>query len=82
MKGFYEFGPFRIEPAKRLLLRGEQPVTVSNKAFDLLLALIEARDRVLGKDELLEKVWPDTIVEENNLTVAMSGLRKALGDDG
>ena len=80
METSYEFGPFRVEPARRLLLQGEQPVPVSNKAFDLLLALIESRDRVLGKDELLEKVWPDTIVEENNLTVAMSGLRKALGE--
>jgi DNA-binding winged helix-turn-helix (wHTH) protein/TolB-like protein/Flp pilus assembly protein TadD len=82
MKGFYEFGPFRIEPVKRLLLRDQQLVSVSNRAFDLLLALIEARDRVLSKDELLKKVWPDTIVEENNLTVAMSGLRKALGEGG
>src|ERR1700722_1954678 len=82
MKGFYEFGPFRMEPVKRLLLRDQQPVSVSNRAFDLLLALLEARDRVVSKDELLKKVWPDTIVEENNLTVAMSGLRKALGEGG
>jgi DNA-binding winged helix-turn-helix (wHTH) protein/TolB-like protein/Tfp pilus assembly protein PilF len=80
MNELYEFGEFQLEPAKRLLRRGQAPVPISNKAFDVLLALIEGRDRVLTKDELLEKVWPDTVVEENNLTVAMSGLRKALGE--
>jgi DNA-binding winged helix-turn-helix (wHTH) protein/TolB-like protein len=80
MNEIYKFGEFRVETVKRLLLRDEVPVPISNKAFDVLLVLIDGRDRVLTKDELMEKVWPDTVVEENNLTVAMSGLRKALGE--
>ena len=80
MNNLYEFGDFQLHPLQRLLLRDQTAVSISNKAFDLLLVLIEGRDRVLTKDELLEKVWPDTIVEENNLTVAMSALRKALGE--
>lgn len=80
MNDLYEFGEFKLEPAKRLLRRGPAAVPISNKAFDVLLTLIDGRERVVTKDELLEKVWPDTVVEENNLTVAMSGLRKALGE--
>jgi DNA-binding winged helix-turn-helix (wHTH) protein/TolB-like protein/tetratricopeptide (TPR) repeat protein len=80
MNNFCEFGQFRIDRERRLLLRQGEPVTLSNKAFDLLLALVENRDRVMDKDELLDTVWAGTIVEENNLTVAMSGLRKALGE--
>ena len=79
MSEYYKFGDFQIDAVKRQLLRNDTPIPVSGRAFDLLLVLIEARDRVATKDELLQKVWPDTIVEENNLTVAMSGLRKALG---
>jgi TolB-like protein/tetratricopeptide (TPR) repeat protein len=63
---------------RRLLARGV-PVALGARAFDLLLALIEHRDRVVGKDELLAKVWPGVVVEENNLTVQISSLRKALG---
>jgi DNA-binding winged helix-turn-helix (wHTH) protein/TolB-like protein/Tfp pilus assembly protein PilF len=80
MNEIYKFGQFRVELVKRLLLRDQAPVPISNKAFDILIVLIKGRDRVLTKDELMEKVWPDTVVEENNLTVAMSGLRKALGE--
>ena len=63
---------------RRLLARGE-PVALGARAFDLLLVLIEQRDRVVGKDELLARVWPGVVVEENNLTVQISTLRKALG---
>ena len=63
---------------RRLLARGV-PVALGGRAFDLLLALIEQRDRVVGKDELLAAVWPGVVVEENNLTVQISSLRKALG---
>jgi len=69
-----------MEPVKRLLLRDQDLVPISNKAFDVLVVLVEGRHRVLTKDELMAKVWPETVVEENNLTVAMSGLRKALGE--
>jgi TolB-like protein len=63
---------------RRLLVRGA-PVALGARAFDLLLALIEQRDRVVAKDELLARVWPGVVVEENNLTVQISSLRKALG---
>jgi DNA-binding winged helix-turn-helix (wHTH) protein/Tfp pilus assembly protein PilF len=78
--GLYEFGPFRVDPARRLLLRGDDPVAVTPKAFDTLVALLENSGRVVGKEELLATVWPDTFVEEVNLAVHVSALRKALGD--
>jgi DNA-binding winged helix-turn-helix (wHTH) protein/Tfp pilus assembly protein PilF len=79
-QGGYEFGDFRLDVAKRRLLRAGEPVPLIAKAFDLLLALIEHRDRVLEKDELLKLVWPETIVEESNLTQNVFVLRKALGE--
>ena len=77
---FYAFGPFRLDVVKRRLLHNDVPVTLPSKAFEMLLALIEQRGRVLDKEELLRRVWPDQIVEEANLTVNMSALRKALGE--
>lgn len=76
----YEFGPFRLDGARRLLLRAGEPVPLTPKAVEILLALVENSGRVVGKDEILQRIWPDTVVEENNLTVNMSALRKALGD--
>ena len=76
----YEFGPFRLNVNKRLLLKGDATVPLTSKAFDTLLALIEHGGEVLEKDSLLNRVWPDTIVEEKNLTIAISTLRKALGE--
>jgi DNA-binding winged helix-turn-helix (wHTH) protein/Tol biopolymer transport system component len=81
MSELYEFGSFHVDTIRRVLLRDGKPVPMSNKAFDLLLVLVRERQRVLDKEELLDKIWPDTTVEESNLTVAMSGLRKALGED-
>jgi len=81
MGELYEFDSFRVDAVRRVLLRDGKPVPMSNKAFDLLLILVRERERVLDKEELLDKIWPDTTVEESNLTVAMSGLRKALGED-
>lgn len=78
---FYEFGPFRLDAQKRLLLREGEIVPLKPKAFDTLLALVEGCGRVLEKDELMKRVWPDTAVEEGNLTFNISSLRKALGDD-
>jgi Tol biopolymer transport system component/DNA-binding winged helix-turn-helix (wHTH) protein len=66
---------------KRLLWRGGEIVSLKPKAFETLLALVEAKGEMLGKEELLKRVWPDTIVEEGNLTFNISSLRKALGDD-
>jgi TolB-like protein/DNA-binding winged helix-turn-helix (wHTH) protein/Flp pilus assembly protein TadD len=76
----YEFGPFRLDPLKRRLLRDGEPLRVTPKAFDLLLVLVEERGRTVAKDELLERVWAGTIVEENNLNQNITALRKTLGD--
>jgi len=72
---------FEVRPAERRLLAHGQPVSLGGRAFDLLLALIELRERVVAKDELLARVWPGAVVEENNLTVQISSLRKVLGPD-
>ena len=79
-KHFYEFGPFRADPLKRILLRDGALVPLKPKVFEMLLVLVEARGQVLEKDELLRRIWPDSIVEESNLNVYVSLLRKALGE--
>jgi Tol biopolymer transport system component/DNA-binding winged helix-turn-helix (wHTH) protein len=76
----YEFGPFSLDPDRRVVLRGGQVVPLTAKAFDILLVLIENRSRVVDKDELLKLIWPDTVVEERNVAVNISTLRKVLGD--
>ena len=83
-KAIFEFGSFRLNPSERLLLRGQAQVRLPPKAFDALVALVENRGRLLEKDELLRKVWPDTFVEESNLAQHISILRKVLrdGEDG
>ena len=78
---FYEFGPFRIDPVKRLLLRDGEVVPLTPKTFDTLRALVENNERVVEKDELMKEVWADTIVEEGGLTRNISVLRKALGEN-
>ncbi|MEW6213193.1 MAG: winged helix-turn-helix domain-containing protein [Acidobacteriota bacterium] len=77
---FYEFGPFRIDAAKRLLLREGEMVPLAPKAFDTLLVLVRHQGQVLEKDELMEMLWPDSDVEEANLPLNISALRKALGE--
>jgi predicted ATPase/DNA-binding winged helix-turn-helix (wHTH) protein len=76
-----EFGRFRALPRRRELLADNQPVEIGGRAFDLLLALIEAPGAVVSKQALVERVWPGRIVEENNLLIQMSVLRRALGAD-
>jgi DNA-binding winged helix-turn-helix (wHTH) protein/Flp pilus assembly protein TadD len=76
----YLFGPFRVERASFRLLRGDQPVALTPKAFDLLLILLDNPSRVLTRAELMQRLWPDRFVEEGNLTFTMSQLRKALRD--
>jgi DNA-binding winged helix-turn-helix (wHTH) protein/tetratricopeptide (TPR) repeat protein len=76
----YEFGPYRIDPVRNLLFRGSEPVPLTAKAFETLLVLIEHGDEVVSKDELMRKLWPDTIVEEANLAQHISMVRKALGE--
>src|SRR5262245_43467786 len=76
----YEFGAFRLDAQERLLLRDGAPISLTPKAFDLLFALVERHGRLVEKEELFQTVWPDTIVEESNLTYNISHIRKALGD--
>jgi TolB-like protein/DNA-binding winged helix-turn-helix (wHTH) protein len=76
----FEFGPFRLDADKRLLLRDGVPVALAPKTLETLLALVEHPDRVITKDELLQWIWGDTIVEEGGLTRNISILRKALGE--
>ena len=76
----YAFGPFVLDTRERRLLRDGEVVPLTLKAFDLLQLLVENQGHLLQKDELLRRVWADAIVEENNLTVTISALRKALGE--
>lgn len=76
----YLFGPFRLVPDRRALLAGGNELSIRSRAFDLLLALIERRERIVGKAELMELVWPGRVVEEGNLTVHVAVLRKLLGN--
>ena len=80
VKHLLEFGSFRIDLEQRLLLRDQQPVPISPKAFDLLLALTERGGQVVPKDDLMKILWPDTFVEESNLGQHVFQLRKALGE--
>ncbi|GAA0744589.1 hypothetical protein GCM10009107_10260 [Ideonella azotifigens] len=75
------FTRFEIRPAERLLLKDGQPAELGARAFDLLLALAERRERVVSKHELLELVWPGLVVEENNIAVQVNAVRKLLGPD-
>ena len=77
----YEFGPFRLNPGERLLLRQGRPVPLAPKAFDLLVLLTQSPGRLLEKQVIMEALWPDTFVEEANLAYNVSTLRKALEDD-
>ena len=76
----YEFGRFRLDPLRRLLTCGDEPLSLTSKVFDTLWALVRYRDRVLLKDELMKMIWPDSFVEEVNLAQNISALRKVLGE--
>ena len=77
----YEFGPFRLDPAERKLLRGNEIVVLTPKAFDTLHLLVRNSGHLLEKDELIKMLWPDTFVEEGSLSNNIFLLRKALGED-
>jgi DNA-binding winged helix-turn-helix (wHTH) protein len=64
-KNFYEFGSFRVDPEKLLLLRDNQPVALPPKAFETLLVLVRHSETVVLKDDLMKSIWPDTFVEES-----------------
>ncbi|HWN99209.1 MAG TPA: tetratricopeptide repeat protein [Blastocatellia bacterium] len=81
-EGAYRFDAFHLDPTRRLLLKEGQVVQLTPKAFDTLLALVRNCGRVMEKDELMQAVWPDTIVEETNLAHNVSALRKLLGQKG
>lgn len=79
MQTVYRFGNAQLRPDERLLLVEGKQTPIGPRAFDLLIALVERRDRIVPKSELLDRVWPGLVVEENNLEVHVSSLRKVLG---
>src|SRR3982750_3972029 len=76
----YDFGRFRLKTAERVLLREGEPVPLTPKVFDILVTLVEHGGPGVAKDDLMKRVWPNTFVEEGNLTQNISLLRKALGE--
>src|SRR5213078_611938 len=77
----YELGEFQLDTGKRLLLRLDgTPVPLTPRVFETLLYMVEHHDAVLDKERIMEAVWPDSIVEENNLAQAISKLRQVLGE--
>src|SRR4051812_2151729 len=74
------FGPFRLLAARRLLLEGDKPVRLGSRGFDILAALVERAGEVVGKAELIARAWPGTFVDESNLKIQVSALRRILGD--
>jgi Tol biopolymer transport system component/DNA-binding winged helix-turn-helix (wHTH) protein len=81
IKHFYRFGSFILDTDQRVLFREDKPVPLTPKVFDTLLILVEKKGRIVEKDELMNRLWPDTFVEETNLTFNIKQLRKLLGDD-
>src|SRR6202050_342750 len=81
MSNLYRFGQFVLDPARRTLRRVDSSVSLTPKAFDVLLFLVQNPNRLVTKEELLKSVWGDAFVEEGNLTQYISHLRKALGDN-
>src|SRR5215831_6994052 len=79
-KQVYGFGPFQLDPEKQTLLRDGEPIALAPKAFQLLLTLVRHGTETVSKDQLMKSVWPDTFVEETNLTRNVFALRKALGE--
>jgi len=76
----YSFAPFRLFPAQRTLLKGDAPVRLGSRALDILIHLVEHAGSVVGKDELMARVWPEVSVDEGSLRTHIGGLRRALGD--
>src|SRR5262249_28331241 len=75
------FGSFRLFAARQLLLEGDQPLRVGSRALEILKILVEHPGTLVTKDDLIARVWPDTVVEEGSLRVHMAALRRALGED-
>ncbi|MBA3515107.1 MAG: winged helix-turn-helix domain-containing protein, partial [Pyrinomonadaceae bacterium] len=79
-KSSYHFGPYRLDASQRVLLRDGKPVSLTLKAFDTLIALVQKQGHVVEKDDLMKQVWPDACVEDSNLTQNIFTLRKVLGE--
>src|SRR5580700_1849780 len=79
-EGFYEYGSFRLDPVEHRLTRNGIAVPLAPKAFELLLFLVQNQGRLLSKEQIMETLWPGSFVEEANLTVSISVLRKVLGE--
>jgi DNA-binding winged helix-turn-helix (wHTH) protein len=75
----YHFGPFQLDPIQRLLLRNGEVVALTPKALEILLLLVENRGKILDKELIIKRVWPDTTVEEGNLSVHITAIRRAMG---
>ncbi len=73
------FGPFRLLPSQRLVFEGDNPIRLGGRALDILIALVEHAGELVGKDDLVARIWPGTFVEEGNLKVHVAALRRALG---
>src|ERR1700730_17793784 len=82
IRNFYEFGPFRLDAQKHRLLREGEVVPLSPKAIDALMVLVQNPGKPLEREALMQAVWAESFVEDANLTVAISNLRKALGQNG
>src|SRR5262245_23080920 len=78
---YYEFGPYRLDVGQRVLTRTGEAISLTPKATDILTLLVANAGQLMGKDELLKQVWPDTFVEESNLTQNIFLLRRVLGDE-
>jgi len=76
----YEFGEFRVDASRRVLLKADQTISLTPRQFDTLLYLVENSDRMITKEELMKAIWADAFVEENNLNQSVSALRRALGE--
>src|SRR5262245_8754825 len=80
--GVFSFGDFELVPKRRLLLREGRPVRIGSRALDVLVALVENAGNVIAKNDLILRVWGNVVVEDTNLRVHISTLRRVLGDDG
>src|SRR6266704_2447894 len=77
---FYKFGEFIVDGDQKVLLRNDSPLPLAPKVFDTLLILVDSGGRIVEKEQLMSRLWPDSFVEESNLTFNIQQLRKALGD--
>src|SRR5215213_3652183 len=81
IKQFYEFSDFRLDLTNKVLVRNGENIPITRKMFETLFVLVENADRLMEKDELMQRIWHDRYVEESNLTFNIKMLRKALGDE-